>query len=157
MCVFQFEMYKAADYRKTLLDDEAKAQKLISVKRTTSTWNAQTADFHSNLFVSWELVTEGCKGRPVKCAHGNSLVFLVKHHAKDKGNSCAREKKFYSSTIHLNFYYQMSLAIHRQHFMTVTEPLFTHCVIVVATFEFLFEIQAELPILPNFPAKFCQN
>ena len=78
MCVFQFEMYKAADYRKTLLDDEAKAQKLISVKRTTSTWNAQTSDFHSNLFVSWELVTEGCKGRPVKCAHfGRPLPDMV--------------------------------------------------------------------------------
>ena len=29
----------------------------------------QTADFHSNLLVSWELVTEGYQGRPVKCAH----------------------------------------------------------------------------------------
>ena len=27
----------------------------------------KTADFHSNLLVSWELVTEGYQGRPVKC------------------------------------------------------------------------------------------
>ena len=29
----------------------------------------KTADFHSNLLVSWELVTEGYQGRPVECAH----------------------------------------------------------------------------------------
>ena len=29
----------------------------------------KTADFHSNLLVPWELVTEGYQGRPVKCAH----------------------------------------------------------------------------------------
>ena len=27
----------------------------------------ETADFHSNLLVSWELVTGGYQGRPVKC------------------------------------------------------------------------------------------
>ena len=41
-----------------------------------STWNARisfemhkTADLHSKLLVSWELVTEGYQGRPVKCTH----------------------------------------------------------------------------------------
>ena len=38
----------------------------------------KTADFHSNLFVSWELVTEGYQGRPVKCKtadfHSNLFV-----------------------------------------------------------------------------------
>ena len=29
----------------------------------------KTADFHSNLPVSWELMTKGYQGRPVKCAH----------------------------------------------------------------------------------------
>ena len=29
----------------------------------------KTADFHSNLQVSWELVTEGDQGKPLKCAH----------------------------------------------------------------------------------------
>ena len=29
----------------------------------------KTVDFHSNLLVSWELVTEGYQGRPVKCAY----------------------------------------------------------------------------------------
>ena len=29
----------------------------------------KTADFHSNLLVSWELVTGGYQGRPVKCVH----------------------------------------------------------------------------------------
>ena len=27
------------------------------------------AVFHSNLLVSWELLTEGYQGRPVKCVH----------------------------------------------------------------------------------------
>ena len=27
----------------------------------------KTVDFHSNLLISWELVTEGCQVRPVKC------------------------------------------------------------------------------------------
>ena len=29
----------------------------------------KTADFYSILLVSWELVTEGHQGRPMKCAH----------------------------------------------------------------------------------------
>ena len=29
----------------------------------------KTADFHSNLFVSWELVTEDYQDRPVKCVN----------------------------------------------------------------------------------------
>ena len=29
----------------------------------------KTADFYSNLLISWELVTEGYQGRPVKCVH----------------------------------------------------------------------------------------
>ena len=29
----------------------------------------KTADFHSKLLVSWEFVTKGYQGRPVKCAH----------------------------------------------------------------------------------------
>ena len=29
----------------------------------------KTADFHSNLLGSWELVTEGYQGRHVKCVH----------------------------------------------------------------------------------------
>ena len=29
----------------------------------------ETADFHSNLFVSWELVTEGHQGRSVECGY----------------------------------------------------------------------------------------
>ena len=28
----------------------------------------KTADFYSNLLVSWKLVTEGYQGRPIKCA-----------------------------------------------------------------------------------------
>ena len=70
--------------RKIWLDDEAKAQKLISVKcvkcahfilkcvkctemHTFHSERNKTADFHSNLLVSWELLTEGYQGRPVKC------------------------------------------------------------------------------------------
>ena len=45
----------------------------------------KTADFHSNLLVSWELVTEGCQ---VRTGHGSSLVvyfykatpFYLLHH-----------------------------------------------------------------------------
>ena len=29
----------------------------------------KTAHFHSNLLVSWELVTEVCQFRPAKCVH----------------------------------------------------------------------------------------
>ena len=29
----------------------------------------KTTDFHSELLVSWELVTEGHQGRPMKCTH----------------------------------------------------------------------------------------
>ena len=29
----------------------------------------KTADFGSNLLISWELVTGGYRGRPVKCVH----------------------------------------------------------------------------------------
>ena len=53
-----------------LLDDEAKAQKFISVKCFEI---HKTADFHSNLLVSWELVTEGYQGKPVKCVHFTHL------------------------------------------------------------------------------------
>ena len=96
--------------RKTLLDDEAKAQKLISVKYTLfnlNAWNAwfrvgfhfemhKTAALHSNLLLSWELVIEGYQEktfeiytfqvemhafRKTLTRHGNSLVtFLAKLH-----------------------------------------------------------------------------
>ena len=43
----------------------------------------KTTDFHSNLLVSWEFVTNGYQGRPemhvfqkTLTRHGNSLVFL---------------------------------------------------------------------------------
>ena len=29
----------------------------------------KTADFNLTLLASWELVTEGCPGRPMKCVH----------------------------------------------------------------------------------------
>ena len=29
----------------------------------------KTAHYHSNLFLSWELVTEGYQGRPMKCTY----------------------------------------------------------------------------------------
>ena len=60
--------------RKTLIDDMAKAQKLISAempafhtKARISTRNIRiemhrTADFYSTILVSWELMTEGYQG-----------------------------------------------------------------------------------------------
>ena len=75
---------------KTLLVDKAKAQKLISAemhgmrafqlaihemyafnsKCTYFTLKyAKQLNFHSNLLVSSEMVTEGYQGRPMKCAH----------------------------------------------------------------------------------------
>ena len=66
--------------RKTLPDDEAKAQKFILSEMHTFHLEIhafhlkcahftlkmhKTADFHSNLLVSWELVTEGYQGRPI--------------------------------------------------------------------------------------------
>ena len=46
----------------------------------------KTSDFHSNVLVCWELVTEYYPGRPLKCVdferptkHGNSLVDMPKH------------------------------------------------------------------------------
>ena len=54
----------------SLLDDEAKGQKLISVKCAHCNFKMhKTIDFHSNVLVCWELMTEGYQGRPVKCAH----------------------------------------------------------------------------------------
>ena len=50
--------------RKTLLDDKAKAQKVdFSEMLTFHSEIHKTTDFHSNLLVSWELVTEGYQGR----------------------------------------------------------------------------------------------
>ena len=46
--------------------DKAKTQKLISAYMREM---HKTVDFHSNLLVSWELVTEGYQGRPMKCTH----------------------------------------------------------------------------------------
>ena len=43
----------------TLLDYEAKAQKLILSEMLFHFEMHRTADFHPNLLVSWELVTEG--------------------------------------------------------------------------------------------------
>ena len=42
----------------------------------------KTTDFHSNLLISWELMTEGCQGIPMRCAHtlaryGHFLVFSI--------------------------------------------------------------------------------
>ena len=34
----------------------------------------KTADFHSNLLVSWELVTEGYQRRPMKCTHSTHFM-----------------------------------------------------------------------------------
>ena len=36
----------------------------------------KTADLHSNLLVSWELVTGGCQGRPIKCTHFKRFTHL---------------------------------------------------------------------------------
>ena len=73
--------------RKTLLDDEAKAQKLISVEmREMHTFHFEmheTVDFHSNLVVSWELLaikkTYGMCAfhRKTLTRRGNSLVYLL--------------------------------------------------------------------------------
>ena len=57
----------------------------------------KTADFHSNLLVSWELVTEGYQGRPVKCTktadfHSNLLVSweLVTEGYQDRSVKCTK-------------------------------------------------------------------
>ena len=34
----------------------------------------KTVDFHSNLLVSWELMTEGYQGRPMKCVHFTHFI-----------------------------------------------------------------------------------
>ena len=37
----------------------------------------KTADFHSNLLVSWELMTGGYLGRPMKCISGISMKWVT--------------------------------------------------------------------------------
>ena len=37
----------------------------------------KTADFHSNLLVSWKLVTGGHQGRPMKCAIERPLPDMI--------------------------------------------------------------------------------
>ena len=45
----------------------------------------KTADFHSNLLVSWDMLTEGYQGRPVKCVHFKWSVCISKDACR--GNS----------------------------------------------------------------------
>ena len=57
--------------RKTLLDDKAKGQK---DEAKVYFEMHKTADFHSNLLVTWELITEGYQGRPMKYVHFKHFV-----------------------------------------------------------------------------------